>query len=182
MSPVRVKTRPPYTVRFGTLDDLPGVLGGDVAVVTDRHVAAALASDMPTSAPTLVLPPGERTKSWEGYRRVVGFLASSKLDRSGTVVALGGGVVGDLAGFAAATYLRGVRCVQVPTSLLAMVDSSVGGKVGIDLPEGKNLLGAFYQPAEVLVCLDALRTLPRLHYRAGRAEMEDGLRGGCGPA
>ncbi|HSR88618.1 MAG TPA: 3-dehydroquinate synthase, partial [Pontiella sp.] len=93
------------------------------------------------------------------------------LDRKSFIVALGGGVIGDLAGYVAATYLRGIPFVQVPTSLLAMVDSSVGGKTGINLPEGKNLVGAFYQPQRVLADLQALKTLPAREYRAGLAEV-----------
>lgn len=97
-----------------------------------------------------ILPAGEETKSLAQYAALLHRLAEAGLTRADTVVALGGGVIGDLAGFAAATWLRGIRLVQVPTTLLAMVDSSVGGKTAIDLPEGKNLVGAFHQPAAVV--------------------------------
>ena len=92
-------------------------------------------------------------------------------DRDTTMIALGGGVLGDMAGFVAATYMRGIRLIQVPTTLLAMVDSSVGGKVGLDLPQGKNLIGAFKQPDAVLVDPDVLETLPPLQWRCGMAEV-----------
>jgi 3-dehydroquinate synthase len=98
-------------------------------------------------------------------------LAQRKIPRSGTVIALGGGVIGDLAGFVAATYLRGIAFVQVPTTLLAMVDSSVGGKTGVNLPEGKNLVGAFHQPRLVVADLDTLATLPPREFAAGMAEV-----------
>jgi 3-dehydroquinate synthase len=98
-------------------------------------------------------------------------LAKAKIPRSGTIIALGGGVIGDLAGFVAATYLRGIAFVQVPTTLLAMVDSSIGGKTGVNLPEGKNLVGAFHQPKLVVADLDTLATLPANQFAAGMAEV-----------
>ena len=118
-----------------------------------------------------ILPAGEAAKSGVQYFALLDWLTSEQLTRSDLVVALGGGVVGDLTGFAAATYLRGIPYVQVPTTLLAMVDSSVGGKTGIDLPAGKNLAGAFYQPALVLCDVTALDTLPEATLRDGLAEV-----------
>ncbi|MBP3634341.1 MAG: 3-dehydroquinate synthase [Oscillospiraceae bacterium] len=120
---------------------------------------------------TYIFPHGEESKSGENFLKLMSFLAANHLTRTDLLVALGGGVTGDLTGFAAACYLRGVQCIQVPTSLLAMVDSSVGGKTAIDLPEGKNLCGAFYQPALVLCDIDTLDTLPRDIFLDGCAEV-----------
>lgn len=114
---------------------------------------------------------GERQKSFPSFERVVGFLAENGIQRNDVVLALGGGVVGDLSGFAAAAYLRGVPLVQVPTTLLAQIDSSVGGKTGINLASGKNLVGAFHQPALVLIDTETLRTLPARELTAGFCEM-----------
>lgn len=116
-------------------------------------------------------PHGEQSKNMETYVRLLHFLAENRLTRTDAVVALGGGVTGDLAGFAAATYLRGVPLVQLPTTLLAAVDSSVGGKTAVDLPQGKNLAGAFHQPSLVLCDCDALDTLPADVFRDGCAEV-----------
>ncbi len=120
---------------------------------------------------SFVFPAGEESKCAATYLDLVNFLAQNKLTRTDLIVALGGGVVGDLAGFAAATYLRGIRFVQVPTTLLAAVDSSVGGKTAIDLPAGKNLLGAFWQPSLVLCDTDTLTSLPRDVFLDGCAEV-----------
>ncbi|MCS6948849.1 MAG: 3-dehydroquinate synthase [Armatimonadota bacterium] len=132
-------------------------------------VASLQQAGIPTHL--LPVPPGERTKRWEVVGRLLRQMAQRALDRRCVVVALGGGVIGDLAGFVAACYLRGVRYVQIPTTLLAQVDSSVGGKTGVNLPEGKNLVGAFHQPVLVLIDTDTLATLPRRHFRAGLAEV-----------
>lgn len=118
-----------------------------------------------------VFPAGEEQKNVTTYLDLIDYLAQHKLTRTDLIVALGGGVVGDLAGFAAATYLRGIRFVQVPTTLLAAVDSSVGGKTAVDLPAGKNLLGAFCQPSLVLCDTDTLKTLPEDIFRDGCAEV-----------
>ena len=118
-----------------------------------------------------IFPSGEENKNATTYLDLVNFLAENQLTRSDLIVALGGGVVGDLAGFAAATYLRGIRYIQVPTTLLACVDSSVGGKTAIDLPSGKNLLGAFWQPSLVIFDTDTLASLPVDIFRDGCAEV-----------
>lgn len=153
-------------------------LAGPVAVVTDEMVAPAWAGPVADifaaagrRAYVIVLPAGERYKTLSTVAAIYEQLLAAGLDRAGVVVALGGGVVGDMAGFAAATYLRGVAFVQVPTSLLAMVDASVGGKVGVDLPQGKNLVGAFKQPGLVLIDPDLLSSLPASEFRNGLAEV-----------
>ncbi|TMP97659.1 MAG: 3-dehydroquinate synthase, partial [Verrucomicrobia bacterium] len=153
-------------------------LGPRCAVITDRNVAphygeAALQSLQAAGfEPTLItVPSGETAKSLKVTATCYDQLAEHRLERKSFVVALGGGVVGDLAGFVAATYLRGIDFVQVPTTLLAQVDSSVGGKVGVNLKAGKNLVGAFYQPRFVLCDLGTLETLPVREYRAGLAEI-----------
>ena len=120
---------------------------------------------------SFVFPAGEASKNAQTYFQILNFLAENKITRSDSVIALGGGVVGDITGFAAATFLRGISYVQIPTSLLAMVDSSVGGKTAIDLPFGKNLVGAFKQPKLVLCDVDALNTLPRDQFLDGSAEV-----------
>jgi 3-dehydroquinate synthase len=117
------------------------------------------------------VPSGESSKSIEQVATLLQRLAAQKIPRSGTIIALGGGVIGDLGGFVAATYLRGIALVQVPTTLLAMVDSSVGGKTGVNLPEGKNLVGAFHQPRLVVADLATLATLPAREFAAGMAEV-----------
>ena len=118
-----------------------------------------------------VFSAGEEHKNGQTYLELLNHLAQSKMTRTDLIVALGGGVVGDLAGFAAATYLRGIRFIQVPTTLLAAVDSSVGGKTAIDLPAGKNLAGAFYQPSMVICDLDCMHSLPEDIFRDGCAEV-----------
>ena len=117
------------------------------------------------------IPPGEASKNGEQYLSLLNQLAQKHITRTDAIIALGGGVVGDLAGFIAATYLRGIPFIQIPTTLLAMVDSSVGGKTAIDLPAGKNLVGAFYQPSLVLCDTDTLKTLPDKIFREGCAEV-----------
>jgi 3-dehydroquinate synthase len=148
--------------------------GRKLALVTDSNVAlrqALTLEEIAPGVPTLVLPPGESTKSLESLGRVLDFLAGHGLDRTGVVVAFGGGVIGDLAGFAAAAYLRGIEFYQIPTTLLAMVDSSVGGKTGINLKAGKNLAGAFHQPRGVFIATELLATLPAREFAAGMAEV-----------
>lgn len=147
-------------------------------VVTDETVARlhgqtvrASLEQAGISAEFIVLPPGEQTKSFDGLAELCDRLLAAQLDRGDVVTALGGGVIGDLTGFAAAIYKRGIDFVQIPTTLLAQVDSSVGGKTAIDTPRGKNLIGAFHQPRRVLADLDVLATLPPRELRAGYAEV-----------
>jgi 3-dehydroquinate synthase len=134
-----------------------------------RPVVDALAS-AGLKATVVTVPPGERSKSLASAGRVLAELASGGFTRGGVILALGGGVIGDLAGFAAAVYHRGARFMQIPTTLLAQVDASVGGKVGVDLKAGKNLVGAFLQPLAVFADTETLATLPRRHLRNGVAE------------
>jgi 3-dehydroquinate synthase len=157
-----------------------------VAVITDETVAAlhleALRDGLGNVAMTaLALPAGEATKGWPQFTRAVEWLLAERVERSDVVVALGGGVIGDLAGFAAAVLRRGVRFVQIPTTLLAQVDSSVGGKTGINSVNGKNLIGAFHQPSLVLADIDLLSTLPARDLLAGYGEVvKYGLLGDAG--
>ena len=153
-------------------------LGTRCAVITDATVAplysAAALKSLKSAGfdPILItVPAGETAKSLKNVNACYDQLAKHRIERKSFIVALGGGVVGDLAGFVAATYLRGISFVQVPTTLLAQVDSSVGGKVGVNLAAGKNLVGAFYQPRIVLCDLDTLDTLPEREFRAGLAEV-----------
>lgn len=120
---------------------------------------------------TCILPPGERYKTLNSIQKIYDVALQQRLERSSTLLALGGGVIGDMTGFAAASWLRGINFVQVPTSLLAMVDASVGGKTGVNHPQGKNLIGAFYQPRLVMIDPDVLKTLPGREWRAGMAEV-----------
>jgi 3-dehydroquinate synthase len=119
----------------------------------------------------VVLPDGEVYKTWETLQKIFDALLESGADRKSTLIALGGGVIGDMTGFAAASYMRGIRFIQVPTTLLSQVDSSVGGKTGINHPLGKNMIGAFYQPQAVIADLDTLKTLPPKELAAGLAEV-----------
>ncbi|MGB1252655.1 MAG: 3-dehydroquinate synthase [Candidatus Promineifilaceae bacterium] len=143
---------------------------GDYVVISDSNVAPLYADQFPDALGVLTFPAGERSKTLETVNQFYGQLINLGLDRSGAIVALGGGVVGDMAGFTAASYMRGVKLIQCPTTVLAMVDSSVGGKTGVDLPEGKNLVGAFKQPEAVIVDLDVLQTLDSEQFAAGMAE------------
>ncbi|GAX40533.1 3-dehydroquinate synthase [Tolypothrix sp. NIES-4075] len=118
-----------------------------------------------------MLPPGERYKNLNSIQKLYDVALENRLERSSTMVALGGGVIGDMTGFAAATWLRGINVVQVPTTLLAMVDSAIGGKTGVNHPQGKNLIGAFHQPRLVLIDPEVLKTLPMREFRAGMAEV-----------
>ena len=149
-----------------------------VWVVTEENVAAqhldALGAGLAAgglSHESLILPQGEATKSWPHLQRVAAWLLDERVERRDVVVAFGGGVIGDLVGFAAAIHRRGIRFVQIPTSLLAQVDSSVGGKTGINAPQGKNLIGAFHQPSLVLADIDVLGTLTPRDFLAGYGEV-----------
>src|SRR3982074_1182146 len=161
--------------------------GARTAIVTDRNVAKhwlekteASLSEAGIASSRIIVDEGEGSKSYAGLEQVSEALIAARIERNDLVVALGGGVVGDLAGFAAAILRRGVDFVQVPTSLLAQVDSSVGGKTGINSPRGKNLLGAFHQPVLVVADTAVLDTLPPRQFRAGHAEVgEYGVRGGA---
>jgi 3-dehydroquinate synthase len=175
----------PHAIRIGggLLGDAAALLaplrGRHALVVSDANVAPlysprvvdALRSRDGIAIGECVLPAGEAAKRLPQFERVLQALAALGATRDACVYALGGGVVGDLAGFAAACWMRGIDCVQLPTSLLAMVDSSVGGKTGLDLDAGKNLVGAFHPPVAVLADTDALRTLPPRELRAGLAEV-----------
>ena len=152
--------------------------GARVALVTDSNVDALHGDRVVKQLETgglvverIVVPAGEKTKNLESYARLVRAFAQLGFTRSDFVCALGGGVVGDLAGFAAATYMRGIEIVHVPTTLLAMVDSSLGGKTAVDIPEGKNLVGAFHLPRAIVRDVNFLSTLPEQEMRNGLAEM-----------
>ena len=149
-----------------------------VAIVTDENVAQAHLENLTQtldsagiSHVTKIMPPGEASKSFTGLETLVDWLLGNKVERQDMVIAFGGGVIGDLTGFAASTLRRGVRFTQIPTTLLAQVDSSVGGKTGINVHLGKNLVGTFHQPSLVLADLDVLQTLPDREFRAGYAEI-----------
>lgn len=149
-----------------------------VAVITDENVAELHLESLKAGLATagievvsLALPPGEATKGWPQFSRAVEWLLEQKIERNDVVIALGGGVIGDLVGFAAAVLRRGVRFIQIPTSLLAQVDSSVGGKTGINAPQGKNLIGAFHQPVHVLADTGILSTLAARDFLAGYGEV-----------
>jgi 3-dehydroquinate synthase len=144
--------------------------------ITDRHVARLWGGDLlehwkASPAKPIILPAGEEQKRLSVVERLCGKLIAAKVERGDTLVACGGGVIGDLVGFTAACYLRGIAFVQIPTTLLAMVDASVGGKTGVDLTQGKNLVGAFHQPRFVLADPDFLGTLPRREIFSGLAEV-----------
>ena len=172
--------RYPITIGSGISDELivqrdrmihSGTKG---AVIVDEGVLLSnpeICRNIIGELPKLVVPSGESSKCQEYLVKIWNFLAENKIDRSGFLFALGGGVIGDLAGFAAATFLRGISFYQIPSTLLAMVDSSVGGKTGINLSSGKNLVGSFHQPKAVWADLNLLDTLPQREFSAGMAEV-----------
>ncbi len=173
----------PVYVQENCLMDIGQILdekaiGKNIAVITDQNVADFYQNDVLASLEKwgfdtsfIVLPPGEESKNIHSITRIWRELLNNNIDRKSTIIALGGGVIGDLAGFAAATYMRGIDWIGVPTSVLAMVDSSLGGKTGIDLPEGKNLAGAFYPPKMVIVDPTVIATLPTVEIKNGLAEV-----------
>lgn len=170
-------------VRSGGLDELGSLmgdlnLGKKVLLVSNQSIfrqygdrATAALESAGFEVSSCILPPGEQYKTLNSVQKIYGAALANRLERSSTMVALGGGVVGDITGFAAATWLRGINVVQVPTSLLAMVDASIGGKTGVNHPEGKNLIGAFHQPRLVLIDPDVLKTLPAREFRSAMAEV-----------
>lgn len=185
MKTISVSASTKYDVKIGS--GLLPELGTEIAAVCRPRTVAVISDSTVWSiygqiavssiksagfeAVSFVFPAGEASKNGETYLHALNFLAETRVTRSDCIVALGGGVVGDLAGFTAATYLRGIPYIQVPTTLLAAVDSSVGGKTAIDLPAGKNLAGAFYQPRLVLCDTDTLSSLPEDTFQDGCAEV-----------
>ncbi len=185
MKKLNVQTTRPYQILIsgGLLTEVPQDLkeldlGYRYALISDSNVAELLGEDLlrlfrqeGLSAELFSFPAGEASKNMDTVVDLARKMVRAGFDRKCAVIALGGGVTGDLAGFLASIYLRGVPYVQIPTSLLAQVDSSVGGKTGVDLPEGKNLLGTFYQPARVYIDYGTLTTLPFEHLKNGLAEV-----------
>ncbi len=184
-----------YDIRIGTgllaragKEIAPKLSRPRVAIVTDETLASLHLATLEQAlneagviASALALPAGEASKSWDRLQQVVEWLLAEKIERDDVVIAFGGGVIGDLTGFAASILRRGVRFVQIPTSLLAQVDSSVGGKTGINSPQGKNLIGAFYQPSLVLADIGVLDTLNARDFIAGYGEVAKyGLLGDAG--
>lgn len=161
-------SRGTYAIEFASFESLTGSLPEDCLVVSDSNV---LEHWRPSGRNVLEVAPGEHEKNLTNLGVLLESFARHGATRATTIVALGGGVVGDLAGFAASAYMRGVPCIQVPTTLLAMVDSSVGGKVGVDLEAGKNLAGAFHPPIAVWIALETLGTLPQRQFVNGTAEV-----------
>ena len=182
---VRVEASRSYDIHIGEglLDHAADILaplslGGRVMIVSDDTVAALYLSRLTDNLAgagyechSFVFPHGEQSKCAETYLGILSAMAGAGFDRSDSIIALGGGVVGDISGFAAATYMRGVRYVQIPTTLLSCVDSSVGGKCAIDIREGKNLVGAFWQPSAVICDVRLLDTLPSEYFSDGMAEV-----------
>jgi len=185
MRTVTVKASKNYDVIIGS--ELRSQIGNyiatlvqteSIAIISDTNVWPLYGGDVERSLKeagfsvcSFVFPAGEKSKNGDTYLKILNFLAENHITRTDILVALGGGVVGDITGFAAATYLRGISYIQVPTTLLSMVDSSVGGKTAIDLPTGKNLVGAFHQPSLVLCDISTLNTLPESIFRDGCAEV-----------
>jgi len=178
----------PIKIEKGLLSDVGGEIrkifsGKRIAIITDKNVSGHYGetvkhqlTEIGIETKEIVLEPGEETKTFQKMPQIYSELIEMGLTRSDLIIALGGGVIGDIAGFVAATFLRGISFVQIPTTLLAQVDSSVGGKVGVDLPEGKNLAGAFYHPELVLIDPLVLTTLTDAYFSDGMAEV---IKYGC---
>lgn len=187
---VNVNTNTPYDILIerGLINNVGGLIKSvtsatKITVITDTNVEKLYAERIVDSLKTegfdtslFVFEAGEKSKILSTISRMYDHMAEFKMSRKDIVVALGGGVTGDMAGFAAATYMRGIDFVQIPTSLLAQVDSSVGGKTGVDIPQGKNLVGAFHQPRLVIIDPDTLSTLPEYYINDGMAEV---IKYGC---
>ena len=181
MEEVVVKVNPPYSVRIaaGLLDHITASIDAQkVALISDANVAPLYAEQVAHSLESggktverYVVPPGEASKSIATFEYLLSRLVQDNFNRKGAVLALGGGIVSDLAGFVAASFMRGIDFYICPTSLLAMVDASVGGKTGVNLPEGKNLVGAFWQPKAVFIDVETLRTLPEREFKQGAVEL-----------
>lgn len=178
---LHVQVTPPYPVQLeptGRKHLAEFIPESKIALVSDEHVAPHYAAEVirgleqhAKEVHLYTTPAGETSKSIGQFERLVRAMLQDGLDRSSAVLALGGGVVGDLAGFVAASLLRGIAFYQCPTSLLAMVDASIGGKTGINVPEGKNLVGAFWQPGAVMIDVEVLKTLPPRAFRQGASEV-----------
>ena len=180
---MNVKTRTgnyDVIIEKGAFSNLKGhiadVVSGKLFLITDENVDAIYRDNLYNNLSGLafeylVLPAGEKTKSLEMLGKIYSSLADAKITRADTIIAFGGGVIGDITGLAAATYLRGVNFIGIPTTLLSQVDSSVGGKVAIDLPQGKNLVGSFYPPKKVIIDTEFLKTLPERVFNDGMAEV-----------
>lgn len=183
-----VNVSQPYHIYIGedlTKDFCHNVQSERVFIISDNNVATLYGGALVQSlinrqndVKLLTIPQGEQSKTLKVYEKLVSQLVEYECDRKATIVALGGGVVGDVASFVASTFMRGVSYIQYPTSLLAMVDSSIGGKTGLNLPNGKNLIGTFWQPKKVFIDVLLLKSLPSLHFRQGVVEMyRNGLLG-----
>jgi 3-dehydroquinate synthase len=180
MTTIHAATSKPYDIHIGR-----GLIGriaefipkdyGKFAVITDDNVAEIylqrVKDALPGNPQSYTFPHGEASKNLDTISKMYDFLSENELTRTDCIIALGGGVTGDMTGFAAATYLRGIDFIQLPTSLLAQVDSSVGGKTGVDIPRGKNLVGAFHQPKAVIIDIDTLETLPPEYFKDGLGEV-----------
>ncbi|MFW6378049.1 MAG: 3-dehydroquinate synthase family protein, partial [Bacillota bacterium] len=164
--------------KSGQLIDSSLNIGSKILIISDQNVYPLYGEKLKNSlqaenyqVQSQIIEPGEKSKSSHELNKIYDLLLESRFDRNSTIIALGGGVVGDLAGMAAATFMRGINFIQIPTSLLAQVDSSVGGKVAINHPEAKNIIGAFYQPEIVIIDIDLLNTLKPRDYNTGLAEV-----------